>query len=603
MTDYKAPLRDLNFTYLELFDYPEHYKKFPQYAETDRDLMESIFEEYAKFAENVLVPIYRSGDEEGCTWHEDGSVTTPKGYKEAYQQYVEMGWPSMTHSADHGGQGLPESVGLAIAEITSSANQSFGMYPGLSHGAMRTIEAHGTEKQIHDYLGKLITGEWTGTMCLTESHCGTDLGLLRSKAEPNADGSYNITGQKIFISAGEHDMSENIVHIVLARLPDAPKGTKGISLFIVPKFNLDENGNVGERNAVNCGSIEHKMGINANATAVLNFDGAKGFLIGPPNKGLRCMFTFINTSRMGVATQGQAHAELGFQKSLAYAKDRVQMRALGKRDNPESPADPIIVHPDVRRMLLTQKVFAEGGRMFTAYMAKYVDIQAAAESEEERKAADDRLALLTPIAKAFMSETGFESANHGLQCYGGHGFIREWGMEQNVRDARISMLYEGTTGVQAIDLLGRKVLGTRGKVLKPYIKEIEAFCDENKNHDSKIIEALIKQVDRNAGKLTGFTRNIGLKALKNPEEVGAASFDYLMFAGYLTYGYLWAKAAVKAQEILDAGTADNPDFYKAKIQTAEFYWTRIMPRSKAHSLCLESGSENLMQMNVDAFAY
>ena len=602
MTDYKAPLRDMNFTYFELFDYEKHWKSFPQYEETDRELVEAVFSESAKFAENVLVPLYRSGDEEGCTWSEEG-VTTPKGFKEAYQQFVEAGWPSMTHDPEHGGQGLPESVGLALAEITSAANQSFGMYPGLSHGAMRTIEAHGTEEQQHHYLGKLISGEWTGTMCLTESHCGTDLGLLRTKAEPNADGSYSITGQKIFISAGEHDLSDNIVHIVLARLPDAPQGVKGISLFIVPKFNVSAEGEVADRNAVSCGSIEHKMGINANATCVMNFDGAKGFLIGAPNKGLRCMFTFINTSRMGVATQGQAHAELGFQKSLAYSKDRLQMRALGKRTNPDKPADPIISHPDVRRMLLTQKSFAEGGRMLTAYLAHRVDTATVSKDEKAVQEANERLALMTPIAKAFMSETGYESASLGLQCFGGHGYIREWGMEQNVRDSRIAMLYEGTTGVQAIDLIGRKIMGTKGKVLKPFIKEIENFCKEHKDTKNKMIADMLKQVDRSAGKMSKMTTSIGLKALKNPEEVGAASVDYLMFAGYLTYGYLWAKAAIKSQEILDAGTAADPDFYKAKLQTAEFYWTRVMPRSKGHSLAIEAGSKSMMQMDVDIFAF
>jgi len=594
MADYKAPLRDMQFTWFELFNYEQHLQSLPKYADTSKDIVDAILEENAKFTENVLAPLNQSGDAEGCTWSESG-VTTPSGFKEAYKQFVDAGWPSLSSEEAYGGQALPESLGLSLSEMVGTANWSWGMYPGLSHGAKNTIEEHGTEDQKQTFLTKLVSGEWTGTMCLTESHCGTDLGMLRTKAEPNADGSYNITGTKIFISAGEHDMADNIVHIVLARLPDAPAGTKGISLFIVPKFNVATDGTVADRNAVTCGSIEHKMGIHGNATCVMNFDGAKGFLIGEENRGLNCMFTFMNTARLGTALQGVSSAELGFQKSLDYARDRLQMRALSGVKNPDGPADPIIVHPDVRRMLLTQKAFSEGGRMLVSYCGKLVDIIVAGD-EEAAKVADQQLAFLTPIAKAFLTEVGFESANLGMQCFGGHGFISEWGAEQNVRDCRISMLYEGTTGIQALDLLGRKVLGTQGEALKPFTKEIHKFCKAN---EGQPMATALAAANKRWGELT---MDIGMKAMNDAEEVGAASVDYLMFSGYVALGYFWALAADKAQAAIDEGKADV-EFYKAKVQTAEFYFARILPRIETLATTMTSGADNLLAMDADHFSF
>ncbi|GAA6154357.1 acyl-CoA dehydrogenase C-terminal domain-containing protein [Pseudoteredinibacter isoporae] len=599
MAEYKAPLRDMQFVMNELLDFPAHYQSLPGCEDATPDVVSAILEESAKFCENVLAPLNRVGDEEGCKW-DDGVVTTPTGFKEAYQQYVEAGWPSMTADVNYGGQGLPGSLGSILSEMKGCANWSWGMYPGLSHGAKNTLEEHGNEEQKQTYLTKLIDGSWTGTMCLTEPHCGTDLGMLRTKAEPNADGSYAVSGTKIFISAGEHDMAENIVHIVLARLPDAPAGTKGISLFIVPKMNVDENGGVADRNGVHCGSIEHKMGIHGNATCVMNFDNAKGYLIGEQNKGLMAMFTFMNTARLGTAIQGLAHAEVGYQKSLEYARERLQMRSLSGVKNPEGPADPIIVHPDVRRMLLTQKAFAEGGRMMIYYGAQLVDTMQLSEDEEERKAADDMLSFITPIAKAFLTETGFEAANLGLQCFGGHGFISEWGMEQNVRDCRISMLYEGTTGIQALDLLGRKVLGSGGELLKGYTKMVHKFCQANADVEGlQEFIAPLNEVNKELGELT---MHIGGKAMENADEVGAASVDYLMYSGYAMLAYFWALAAKKAQDTLAEGTTDEA-FYKAKISTARFYFERILPRTSSLAITVKAGLGNLMELDEEHFAF
>ncbi len=594
MAEYKAPVRDMQFVLYEMLDFESHYAALPGGEDFSRDVVEAIMEENAKFCENVLAPLNAIGDEEGCQWNE-GVVTTPTGFKEAYTQYVDAGWPSMCHSPEYGGQGLPESLGTVLSEMAGSANWSWCMYPGLTHGAMKTLELHGTEDQKQVYLTKLVEGSWTGTMCLTEPHCGTDLGMLRTRAEPNEDGSYKISGTKIFISAGEHDLTENIVHIVLARLPDAPEGTKGISLFIVPKFLPNAEGSIGERNAVNCGSIEHKMGIHGNATAVLNFDSAKGFLIGPPNKGLNCMFTFMNNARLGTACQGLAHAEVGYQLSSRYAKERLQMRSLSGPKNPEGPADPIIVHPDVRRMLLTQRAFAEGGRMLIYYAAQQVDIQHYAEKGSEADTnADELLALLTPIAKAFLTETGFESSNLGMQCFGGHGYIREWGAEQNVRDCRISMLYEGTTGIQALDLLGRKVLLTQGETLKRFTKVIHKFCEAHKDQEEyKEFIDVLANYNKEWGELT---MHIGLTAMENPEEVGAAAVDYLMYSGYVTLAYLWARAAIVAMQ-----ASGDESFYQAKIHTARFYFQRLLPRTATHVATIKSGANNLMAMDDSLF--
>jgi alkylation response protein AidB-like acyl-CoA dehydrogenase len=597
MPAYKAPLRDISFVVNELLESEKLHQTLPGYEEATADLMTAIVEEGAKFAENVLSPLNQSGDEEGCHWSEDG-VTTPKGFADAYHQYVANGWPSLSAPTEVGGQGMPNLMGIIINELAGTANWSWLMYPGLSHGAVKTIEEHGDPEQKQKYLTKLVTGEWTGTMCLTEAHCGSDLGMLRTKAEPQADGSYAITGTKIFISAGDHDMAENIVHIVLARLPDAPQGTKGISLFIVPKFNVAEDGGVGERNAVTCASIEKKMGIKASATCVMNFDDAKGYLIGPPNRGLNCMFTFMNTARIGTAIQGLAHAQLSYTGALTYAKERLAMRSLTGPKNPDGPADPIIVHPNVRRMLLTQKAFTEGNRAFLYFLAQLGDIMDAG-TKEQAKTADDLMALLTPIGKAFATETGFEAANMGIQVYGGHGFIREWGMEQIVRDSRISMLYEGTTGIQALDLLGRKVIGSGGKLLLGFTGLIEEFCNANDApEDAEFIDVLKAYKDE----WLGLSMKIGESAMQNPDEAGAASVDYMMYSGYVTLAYFWARMAVLARRKI-AETDGDVSFYEAKVLTARFYFERLLPRTLGHKELMLSGAENLMDMPEALFEF
>ncbi len=599
MPSYRAPQRDIQFVMHEVLAMSDHYKTLQGNEDIDVQTIDAILEEASKFAENVLAPINASGDEQGCAW-DDGHVTTPAGFKEAYARYVEGGWPSISHSPSVGGQGLPESLGTMINELSGTSNWSWSMYPGLSHGAMNTIETHGTDAQKTLYLLPLVEGRWTGTMCLTESHCGTDLGLLRTKAEPQADGSYAITGTKIFISAGEHDMVDNIVHIVLARLPGAPEGTKGISLFIVPKVNVNADGSLGERNQVKCGSLENKMGIHGNATCVMNFDGAKGYLIGPANKGLSCMFTFMNIARIGTAVQGLCSAEGAFQGALEYSKERLQMRSLAGPVEPEKPADPIIVHPDVRRMLLTAKAFAEGGRMLVYYLSQLNDTITHNGTTDEAKEAEVLLSLLTPIAKAFMTETGLESANLGMQCFGGHGYIREYGMEQIVRDARISTIYEGTTGIQALDLLGRKVLMTQGQSLKAFTKKIHLFCKAEAGNEvmAEFIEPLMA-LNKEWGDLT---MKVGMAALKDRNEVGAASVDYLMYSGYVTQAYLFARAAKISQDALAKGAGDI-DFYQAKLFTAQFFFSRLLPRTQTHATTMLAGAGTLQGLDQEHFRF
>lgn len=597
MPEYKAPLRDMRFLIDHVFDFHSSYASLGAH-DASPDMISAILEEGAKFCENVLAPLNRSGDEEGCHF-DNGVVTTPTGFKQAFAQYVEGGWHGLAADPAYGGQGLPSSLGLVISEMVGSSNTSWGMYPGLTHGAMSAIHAHGTAEQKDTYLSKLTAGQWTGTMCLTEAHCGTDLGIIKTRAVPRADGSYAITGSKIFISAGEHDLSDNIIHLVLAKLPDAPAGTKGISLFIVPKFLPDAAGEAGERNGVSCGSIEHKMGIKASATCVLNFDAATGYLIGEPNKGLNCMFTMMNHARLGTGMQGLCLGEASFQGAIKYANDRLQMRALTGAKAPQKPADPIIVHPDVRRMLLTMKAFNEGNRALTYFTAQMLDAAHLSSDAEARQEAEDLLAFLTPICKAFMTDTGLEVTNHGMQVFGGHGFIREWGMEQLVRDCRIAPIYEGTNGIQALDLLGRKVLGSQGKLLRGFTKIVHKFCAANADHPQ--LGSFVAQLNGLNQQWGDLTMKVGMAAMKNPDEVGAASVDYLMYSGYIILGYLWLRMALVAQAQLEAGEGEA-DFLKGKLATCEFYFKRLLPRTATHQAAIEAGSDCLMNLPAEAFA-
>lgn len=596
MTHYQAPLRDIAFTLFDVLDYGQHCASLATAeAALDADLTQAILAEAARFAETCLAPLNAIGDQEGCRLHH-GTVTTPTGFKAAYEQFCAAAWPTLTRSPDYGGQGLPTSLGVVVNEIFGTPNWAWGMYVGLSQGAMHTIETHGTDVQKQQYLPKLVSGEWTGTMCLTEAQAGSDLGLLRTRAEPQADGSYRITGSKLFISSGDHDLASNIIHIVLARLPDAPPGSRGISLFIVPKLSVNPATQALEPNGVVCSGLEHKMGIHGNATCALEFEGARGFLLGEVNKGLNYMFTFMNIARLGTALQGLAHAELGYQQARDYARTRLQMRSLSGVKNPQGPADPIIVHPDVRRMLLTQKALVEGMRMLIYFAALRVDHVAPQQGDQPESQA--MLDVLTPIAKAFASEVGFEAANLALQCYGGHGYIRDWGIEQNLRDCRIASLYEGTTGIQAMDLLGRKILGSGGALLQPLQREIRQFCHcyENDPH----LTAQVAQLTTLNQEWQVLTCTIMENASRDADEIGAASVDYLQYSGYLVLAYLWARAHQRARQQLALGTTDER-FYRAKIMTADFYYARILPRTQTLAATLRSGAGNLMAMASEDF--
>ncbi|MCH8497669.1 MAG: acyl-CoA dehydrogenase C-terminal domain-containing protein [Marinobacter sp.] len=604
MPTYKAPLRDMKFLLNEVFDYPRHYAGLSNGENATPDIVDAILGECGKFCEEVLSPLYQSGDEEGCKL-ENGEVTTPKGFKEAYDQYVMGGWQGLSAPEEFGGQGLPASMGLFKQEMMGTANWPWSMYPGLSLGAMNTIMLHGSDEQKQTYLVPLTEGRWGGTMCLTEPQCGTDLGQVKTKAEPQADGSYKLTGTKIFISSGDHDLTENIVHIVLARLPDAPKGTRGISLFIVPKFLPDANGGVGERNPVSCGALEKKMGIKASATCVMNFDGAIGYLIGPENKGLECMFTFMNTARIGTAIQGVGPAELSYQWALDYAKERRSMRALSGKKDADQVADALIHHADVRRMLLTQKAIAEGGRAMLYYAAKTADHMVCAHLDGDDEAAekfDDKLGFLTPILKGFLTELGNEAANLGVQVFGGHGYIREHGMEQIVRDTRIATLYEGTTGIQALDLLGRKVLMmTQGGAVREFTLKVTNFA--RKHVANKQMRPFAWELLKLAAQWNVLTVRLMLIARKDRDMVSAAANDFLMFSGYVSMAYMWARMAAVAQDKLENGGEESEAFYKAKINTCEFYYERLLPRAQAHATSMLSPSKTLMQMAPEDMAF
>ena len=593
MGSYVPPIRDMQFVLHEVLDVQSTFKSMPAHADMDADTINAVIEEAGKFASEVLFPLNQSGDLEGCQWH-DTVVTTPKGYKEAYAQYVAAGWPSLSCDPEYGGQGLPLSLNNSLYELLNSANLAWTMYPGLSHGAYEAVHAHGTDALKAAYLPKLASGEWTGTMCLTEPHCGTDLGLLRTKAEPQADGGYAISGTKIFISSGEHDMAENILHLVLARLPGAPEGTKGISLFIVPKFIPDAAGNIGARNPISCGSLEHKMGIHSNSTCVMNLDGAIGWMVGEPNKGLQAMFVMMNAARLGVGMQGLGLTEISYQNARNYAKDRLQMRSLSGAKFPDKAADPIIVHPDVRRMLLTQRAYAEGARMFASWIALEIDKELSHPDESVRKDAADNVALLTPIVKAFITDNAFECTNHGVQVYGGHGFIAEWGMEQYVRDARITQIYEGTNGVQALDLLGRKILGDMGAKMKKFGNIIRAFVEEN-GVDAKMQE-FVNPLGDIAQRVEKLTMELGMKAMGNPDEVGAASVPYQRVVGHMVFSYFWARMAKVALE-----KESTDDFYKAKLATARFYFAKLLPETAGYILQARAGNATLQGMQDDWF--
>ena len=594
MPAYKAPLRDIQFVLTELLQLENLPQQIPDFVEATPDLVATILEEAAKFCENELQPLNHSGDEEGCHF-DKGTVTTPKGFKEAYAKFIEAGWTGLPCDPDYGGQGLPKLVNFAVEEMICSANLSFGMYPGLSNGNYNAIHAHGSDAQKALYLPKLVDGSWTGTMCLTEPHCGTDLGLCKTRAEANADGSYKLYGTKIFISAGEHDLAENIIHLVLARLPDAPAGIRGISLFVCPKFLPDKDGKPGARNPVACGSIEKKMGIKASSTCVMNFDGAQAWLVGRPHKGMSAMFTMMNTARLAVGMQGLGIAEAAYQGAVTYARDRLQMRALTGTKFPDKPADPIIVHPDVRRMLLTAKAYAEGGRAFSSFVALMIDRELGHPDEAVRKDAADLVTLLTPIIKAFMTDNGWIATSEAMQVHGGSGFIRGTGVEQYVRDARINMIYEGTNTVQSLDLLGRKILMDNGAKLKKFGALVQAFVEEN-GTDEAMSEFITPLADI-GDKVSKLTMEIGMKAFQNQDEVGAAAVPYLRVVGHLVYSYFFARMAKIALAKLDSG--DN--FYKAKLATARFYFARLLPETAMLIRQARSGAKPLLDLEAELF--
>ena len=595
---YQAPTRDTMFLLTDVLGI-ERYNNLPGFADASADMLEAITGEAAKQAEEVYFPLNQSGDAEGCTRHEDGTVTTPSGFKEAYDTYRESGWMGLSVPEEYGGQGLPYALHSAVAEYFSSANMSFAMYPGLTQGAIAAIIEHGSEEQKNLYLPKMVSGEWTGTMNLTEPHCGTDLGLLRTRAVPQGDGSYKLSGQKIFISAGEHDLSDNIIHLVLARIEGAPEGTKGISLFIVPKFKVDADGNVGERNSVSCGSIEEKMGIHANSTCVMNYDDATGFLVGEQNRGLAAMFVMMNEARLGVGLQGLAIAETAYQNAAAYSKERLQGRSLSGAKAPDKKADPIIVHPDVRRNLLTIRAFNEGGRALILWTSLKADLAHRSDKPEDKQAADDLLGLLTPVIKGVLTDKGLDHTVMAQQMYGGHGYVREWGMEQYVRDARIAQIYEGANGIQALDLVGRKLGLHGGRAVMAFFKEIEEFCEENRGDEA--LSFYTKHLKKALGQLQQATMWFMQNAMQRPDNAGAGSYDYMHLFGLVAIGYMWALQVKTAQAKLAEGANGDAAFLENKEVVARFFFERILPEAPAHLARIQTGSDTTMAMAAEAF--
>ena len=596
MPSYTPPLRDMRFVMHEVLDVVSTLKGLPKHADIDAETIDAVLEEGGKFASEVLAPLNAVGDEQGCTLDKSThEVTAPKGFKEAYAQYVEGGWPALSCDPAYGGQGLPHVVNQCFYEMLNSANQAWAMYPGLSHGAYECLHTHGTEEQKKLYLDKLTSGVWTGTMCLTEPQCGTDLGMLRTKAEPQPDGTYKLTGNKIFISAGEHDLAENILHLVLARLPDAPSGSKGISLFAVPKFKVAADGSIGERNGIWCGGLEHKMGIHGNATAQMVLENAEGTLVGAPNKGLPAMFVMMNAARLGVGMQSLGLTEVAYQNAAAYAKDRLQMRSLSGIKEPTKPADPILVHPDVRKMLLTARAYAEGGRALAVYTTLLLDREVASTDEAERAECADLVALLTPIVKAFFTDNAWNATSQCLQVFGGHGYIREWGMEQFVRDSRINMIYEGTNTIQSLDLLGRKILGDNGAKMKKFGKIIAEFVEEEGTDEA--MQEFVNPLADLGEKVTKLTTEIGMKAIKNPDEVGAAAVDYLRVVGHLVFAYMWARMA----KVALAKQSGGDPFYAAKLGTARFYFAKLLPETATLIRTARAGAAPMMDFEAALF--
>ncbi len=598
MPVYKAPVNDTLFVLNDVLGL-ERYNNLPGFADATPDMIEAILGEAGKVAEEALFPVNYTGDQEGCHRHDDASVSTPKGFREAYKAYREGGWIGLAVPGEFGGQGLPYTLHCAVGEYTSAANMSLMMYPGLTQGAIAAILVHGTQEQKETYLPKMVDGSWSGTMNLTEPHCGTDLGMLRTKAVPQPDGSYKISGQKIFISAGEHDLTDNIVHLVLARIEGAPEGTKGISLFIVPKFLVGKDGELRARNAVTCGAIEHKMGIHGNATCVMNYDGAIGFLIGAENRGLNAMFVMMNEARLMVGLQGIAISEIAYQNAAAYARDRIQGRSLSGVKAPDKKADPIIVHPDIRRTLMTIRAFNEAGRAFLLWTALKSDIAHRATDDKERQTADDILGLVTPILKGVMTDKGFDHAVMAQQVFGGHGYIEEHGMSQYVRDARIAMIYEGANGIQALDLVGRKLALNGGRAAMALFKEIGDFCEENRGNEK--LSFFTKHLKKGLNDVQGATMWFMQNAMAKPDNAGAGSTDYMHLFGLVVLGYMWAKMAKAAEDGLASGDGAREDFFRNKLITAKFFMERIMPETALRKARIEAGADTMMELAAEAF--